>query len=143
MYHNILIPTDGSEGTEKAVEQALDIAETYDATLHVLYVVDTAAFAPEVDVALIIDSLQAHGERAVADIEAQAVEEGVVVETTIETGSPHREILRYVEDNDIDLVVMGTHGRTGLGRYLLGSVAEKVVRSSPAPCLTVRMRDDD
>ncbi|WP_336360799.1 universal stress protein [Haladaptatus sp. ZSTT2] len=143
MYQNILLPTDGSAGTQKAIEQALDLAATYDATLHALYVIDTAAFAPEVDVGLIIDTLEENGKNALAEINDQAVEAGIVTETTIESGSPHREILRYIDDNDIDLVVMGTHGRKGLGRYLLGSVTEKVVRSSSVPCLTVRMTETD
>jgi nucleotide-binding universal stress UspA family protein len=70
----------------------------------------------------------------------QAEAAGVnTIEGVVAQGAPHQAILDYVDEHDIDLVVMGTHGRTGLDRYLLGSVTEKVVRLSDAPVLTVRM----
>jgi nucleotide-binding universal stress UspA family protein len=70
----------------------------------------------------------------------QAEAAGVdTIEGVVAQGAPHRAILDYVDEQDIDLIVMGTHGRTGLDRYLLGSVTEKVVRLSDAPVLTVRM----
>ena len=73
----------------------------------------------------------------------QAEDDGVeTIEGMVSQGSPHRAILDYIEDQDIDLVVMGTHGRTGLDRYLLGSVTEKVVRLSDAPVMTVRLSDE-
>jgi nucleotide-binding universal stress UspA family protein len=61
------------------------------------------------------------------------------IEGVVAQGTPHQAILDYIGEHDIDLVVMGTHGRTGLDRYLLGSITEKVVRLSDAPVLTVRM----
>jgi nucleotide-binding universal stress UspA family protein len=74
----------------------------------------------------------------------QAESAGVeTIEGVVSSGTPHRAILDYVDEEDVDLVVMGTHGRTGLDRYLLGSVTEKVVRLSDAPVITVRLSDDD
>ncbi len=139
MYDRILLPTDGSETTDKAMRQALDIAETYDAALHVLSVVDRSAIPPDVRADMLYDELEQSANKAVADIESKAADAGVDVETSIVSGTPHRAILDYTEDNDIDLLVMGTHGRKGLDRYLLGSVTEKIVRLSDVPVLTVRM----
>lgn len=69
-------------------------------------------------------------------------ERDIPVETDVRRGNPHREILDYADEHAVDLVVMGTHGRTGLDRYLLGSVTEKVVRLSNVPVLTVRATDE-
>jgi nucleotide-binding universal stress UspA family protein len=83
-------------------------------------------------------------ERSQAIVEAAADEVDTVdTVTAIERGPPHRAILDYADENAIDLIVMGTHGRTGIERYLLGSVAEKVVRTSDVPVLTARFSDDE
>ncbi|WP_227356848.1 universal stress protein [Haladaptatus salinisoli] len=141
MYDRILLPTDGSETTEKAVRQALDIAATYDATLHVVSVVDQTVVPPDVRADILYDELEDEADDAVDDIKTKASEAGIDVETAVLRGTPHRAILDYADDHDIDLVVMGTHGRRGLDRYLLGSVTEKVVRISDVPVLTVRMEE--
>jgi len=144
MYERILLPTDGSKATDAAVERALDLAATYDAELHVIYVVDTAAVPTEVAADSILESLEEAGERVVADVEERAADAGVeTVVAAVEYGTPHRVIREYADDNDVDLIVMGTHGRTGLDRYLLGSVTEKVVRTADVPVLTVRMPHED
>ena len=140
MYRNILIPTDGSEGAERAIDRGLELAETYGATVHALYVVQpvhTAEYTGD----QILNALRAEGERATAAVADRGKEREIPVETDVRTGTPHREILEYADEHDADLVVMGTHGRTGLDRYLLGSVTEKIVRLSPVPVLTVSLRD--
>jgi nucleotide-binding universal stress UspA family protein len=87
----------------------------------------------------ILNALEESAQSAVEVVKEQATEASVsAVETTIERGSPYRGIRSYVEEHDIGLVVMGTHGRSGIERYLLGSVTEKTVRTSPAPVMTVR-----
>jgi nucleotide-binding universal stress UspA family protein len=141
-YERILVPTDGSDATREAIEHAADLAAEHGATLHALYVVNSASFA-----GLPMDSswenvsamLSEEGSAALDDVEAIADEHGVAVERALVDGSPSREIVRYAEDEDCDLVVMGTHGRGGIDRLLLGSVAEKVVRSCTVPVLTVRV----
>lgn len=143
MYDSILVPTDGSETAEVAVQHAVDHAKRYDANLHTLYVVEEPPMdegtAPEV-----LESLESTGERAIQAVIDAADDAGVgTVEGMVAEGAPHRAILDYVDQNDIDLVVIGTHGRTGLNRYLLGSVTEKVVRSTPVPVLTVGMEPTD
>jgi len=138
-YTDILVPTDGSEGAEAAIDPAVDVASTYDARLHALSVIDTMAMGVDVRSGAILDALEESAQSAVDTIEEQATQASVsAVETEIVHGSPYRGIRSYVEENDIDLVVMGTHGRTGIERYLLGSVAEKTVRTSPVPVMTVR-----
>ena len=139
MYEQILLPTDGSEGTRGAVEHAINLATTYDAALHTIYVVDTNV-GIDASVPGTLDTLEEAGENAIDDVIQQAEAAGVkTTEGVVARGTPHQAILDYIDEHDIDLVVMGTHGRTGLDRYLLGSITEKVVRLSDAPVLTVRM----
>jgi len=138
-YTDVLVPTDGSEGAETAIGPAVDVANTYDARLHALSVVDTMAIGVDVRSGAMLDALEDSAQSAVESVEERATEASVsAVETAIEHGSPYRGIRSYVEERDIDLVVMGTHGRSGIERYLLGSVTEKTVRTSPAPVMTVR-----
>ncbi|MFD1684980.1 universal stress protein [Halobellus litoreus] len=144
MYDNILVPTDGSAASEGAVDHAIELAKQYDATLHALYVVDTGAYSSmEVGSDIVIEALQEEGNQAVDRVANRAEDAGVAVETSVRTGIAHRSIVEYVSEEEIDLVVMGTHGRTGVGRFLLGSVAEKVVRTADAPVMTVRTDEEE
>ncbi|MFB6302454.1 MAG: universal stress protein [Haloferacaceae archaeon] len=144
MYDEILVPTDGSAAAERAIEHAIDLAARYDARIHAFYVVDTSAYAAlEGAGTAVIDALEEQGEEAVDAIVEAAEGAGVPFERVIRRGSPHRNILDYVDEADVDLVVMGTHGRRGIDRYLLGSVTERVVRSAPVPVLTIRMEEEE
>lgn len=139
MYDRILIPTDGSPAAEAAIEHAVDIAGQYDATLHALFVVDGAAYSTlEAGAEIVVEALESEGEKAVERVAEIAEDAGVDCETSVVSGTTYRTIREYIGDNDIDLVVMGTHGRKGIDRYLLGSVTERVVRTSDVPVLTVR-----
>ncbi|WP_266075751.1 universal stress protein [Haladaptatus caseinilyticus] len=139
MYENILIPTDGSESASKAVAEAIRLADVFDATLHTIYVVDLGEIGIETYEGAVLNNLEEVGENAVAKVLEQAADAGVEVNSEVVTGGhPYRGILDYVDDHDIDLIVMGTHGRRGLNRYLLGSVTERVVRSATVPVLTIR-----
>jgi nucleotide-binding universal stress UspA family protein len=139
MYRRILLPTDGSPGTERAVDHALDLAETYDTGLHVLYVVDTTALPLDAHARRAVEHLTEEGVLSVEAIVERAEGRGIdPVVSNVSRGAPYEVILDYADANDVDLVVMGTHGRHGIGRYLLGSVAERVVRLSEVPVLTVR-----
>ncbi len=141
-YDSILVPTDGSEHASRAMERAVDLARRHDATLHVLSVVDVMAVGVDVRADLMIDQLEERAHEAVEDAGAEAGEAGVDVVTDTIVGSIPREIRSYAEDEEIDLLAMGTHGRRGVDRVLLGSVTERVLRTSPAPVLTVRGRDE-
>ena len=145
LYERILVPTDGSEATERAVREAVDLAAAHDATIHALYVLNTASFASiptESSVDGVSEMLEREGDVALDAVEAIAQEHGVPVERVQLDGSPAREIIRYADRSDVDLIVMGTHGRGGIDRLLLGSVAERVVRSATVPVLTVRVDDE-
>lgn len=142
MYDHILVPTDGSTGVERAVNHAVDLAAAHSATLHALYVVNTASYSSmpmETSWEHVRDMLGEEGEAAIERVRELAEAAAVPVEAVVVDGSPSKEIVQYAEREDCDLVVMGTHGRGGIDRLLLGSVAERVVRSSDVPVLTVRV----
>jgi len=144
MYSQILVPTDGSPASDAAIEHAIDLARQYDARLHALYVVDGAAYSTlEAGAEIVVDALESEGEAATSRVAEAAEDAGVECTSTVTTGTAYRSIIDYVEENDIDIVVMGTHGRKGLNRYLLGSVTERVVRTSEVPVLTVRQPADE
>lgn len=141
MYQEILVPTDGSDASLDAVDEAAELAVEQGAQLHVLYVLDLAMLA-NADSPTVIDSMEQSGETAVDRAVERARAAGVdSIERVVHRGTPYRAILEYIDEKSIDLVVMGTHGRTGLNRLLLGSVTEKLVRLSPVPVLTVRPDD--
>jgi nucleotide-binding universal stress UspA family protein len=145
LYERILVPTDGSDATTRAVGEAVDLADAHGATIHALYVLNTASFASiptESSVEGVSDMLEREGNAALDEVETVATETGVPIERVQLDGSPAREIIRYAEEADCDLIVMGTHGRGGIDRLLLGSVAERVVRSSTVPVLTIRVDED-
>src|SRR6056297_424103 len=139
MYNDILVPTDGSQGAKAALEHGIEIASKWDATLHALYVVDTrlARSGP------LLKTLRDEGRKALRDVEVTGTQAGLTVVAEIVEGNPHEEILDYASEHGTDMVIMGTHGRTGLDRVVMGSVAERVVRRSPVPILTVRGEEQD
>lgn len=146
MYDDLLVPTDGSERTDAAVDHAVELARAFDATVHVVSVADSRNRfeSPSSGIAAEawLDAERERAEDAVARVDA-ALPDDVDAVTAIREGTPVDEILDYVEESGADAVVMATHGRSGLDRYLMGSVTEKVVRSSPVPVLTVSGRDAD
>lgn len=141
MYDHILVPTDGSDHAERAGDHAALLAGAFDATVHLLTVVDIEAAAGPFSAGGVdddyIEQRTADQRAALADLEAE-LDGDVRAETAVVTGTPSEGILDYVRETAVDLVVMGTHGRSGLRRYLTGSVAERVLRQSPVPVLTVR-----
>lgn len=143
MYDEILVPTDGGPTSQAAIGHAVSLARQYDARLHALYVVDSTAYATlEAGAEAVLRALQQEGEAATEEVTRAAQDAGVSARTEILTGSPPRMITDYATDHDIDLIVMATHGRTGLDRYLLGSVTERVVRTAEVPVLTVRAPEE-
>lgn len=146
MYDKILVPTDGSEGTAETMEHAIHAARADDATLHVLYVVDRRLYlaADEETQDDVIATLEAEGEEAIETAAQRAREAGVDVVTERRQGVPHREIVGYAEDADVDLIAMGTHGRTGRDRLAsLGSVTERVVEHADVPVLVVDIENGE
>jgi nucleotide-binding universal stress UspA family protein len=138
MYSDILIPTDGSREARAAIDHGTGIASRYDATVHALHVVDTRLTRS----GPLLETLLRSGREAIREVEVACARSGRPVVTDIVEGNPAEAILAYVAEHDVDLVVMGTHGRTGIDRVLMGSVAERVVRRSPVPVVTVRDGSD-
>lgn len=142
-YRNIVIATDGSENTQKAISYGIEIAKLSGATIHALYVVDVASFSSipmssEGGWEAMYEILRTEGEKAVSVVKEKGEAAGVEVREVVLEGHPVSEIIKFADNNNIDLIVLGTLGKTGLDRFLLGSVAEKVVRSSKVPVMVVR-----
>ncbi|ELZ91630.1 putative universal stress protein [Haloferax mucosum ATCC BAA-1512] len=142
MYDTILVPTDGSDRARTAARHALALADAYGATIHALSVIDAGDLglwtSSDVPVEQVQDGLRDTARTAVEEIAALSEADSVVCETDVRIGVPAREILAVADDIDADLVVMATHGRTGLEHAILGSTTERVVRLSDVPVLTVR-----
>lgn len=143
MYENILVPFDGSDGAVEVLHHASEIAHWADATIQVLYVADTTRDSVTVVEGQTVDALVQEGEEIV-DEAAKALDTlGIDYDTDIMQGNPVPTIVDYAEQYDQDLIVMPTHGREGVSRFLVGSVSEKVVRLSSVPVLSVRMQPDE
>jgi len=142
MYHRILVPTDGSDAAERALDLAAAVADAHDAELHVLYVADTNQPSLSRIQGQVVDALESEGDRIVREAAERVRGGGVDVTTDVVQGGPSRTILDYVSDRGIDLVMMGTRGERDVERLLLGSVTERVVRSSPVPVLAVPPNSD-
>ncbi|MCL9816217.1 universal stress protein [Natronocalculus amylovorans] len=146
LYNRILVPTDGSVKGERAIAHAVTLAKIHGAAVHALYVVNTASYAGlpmESSWEGVDEMLRADAKDAVAVVKELGESAGVPVETAVVDGAPSKQIVKYAEREGCDLIVMGTHGRGGIDRLLLGSVAEKVVRGSNIPVLTVRVSESD
>ena len=144
-YEQVLIPTDGSEPAAAAVEPGLAVAERAGARVHAVTVVDTSDAVASPDDAIpedVATHLESEGEAATERIAAQARDRGLAATTAVRTGVAARDLLAYADDHDADLVAMGTAGRTGLSRYLLGSTTERVIRHAEMPVLAVNARDE-
>jgi nucleotide-binding universal stress UspA family protein len=135
-YQSVLVPTDGSECASAALDHVAGIVRGEETMLHVLSVVDVASLGMDVRSQLQVETLEEHAQQVVDDAR-EAVETASTV-GAVKHGHPiHEAILSHVDEHDVDLVVMGTHGRSGVNRYLLGSVTEKIVRTAPVPVLAV------
>jgi nucleotide-binding universal stress UspA family protein len=143
MYSRILFPTDGSDPAHDAFEYALDVAVAHDATLHVLTVADTNQDSLTLVEGRVVDVLEDEGRRIVDEAAARADERGVSTVTSVLQGDPALTIVDYADEYDADLVVMPTHGRTGLSRVLLGSVTERVVGAAETPVVVVSPEASD
>ena len=145
MYDSILVPTDGSEGTEKALEHALEVASLSGAAVHALSVVDRRLYLAASDDQKdeLRASLHEDAEDAVDDVAGTVRAAGAECVTAVRDGVPYKCILDYAEEADVDLVVMGTHGRTGRDKLAsLGSVTERVVENTDRPILVVSIGGD-
>lgn len=137
MIETVAIATDGSESVGRSVRTALDLADRFDADVHALSVIDESEIdsAPDRLRSDLEAALEADAEQAVAAVAERADRP---VTTAVRTGRPADAITEYAREADVDVVATGTRGRHGEHRFLVGSVAERVVRTCPVPVLTVR-----
>ncbi|MEF8786628.1 MAG: universal stress protein [Haloarculaceae archaeon] len=142
MVERILVPVDGSEQAEEACDLVFE--EFPDATLVLLHVINPAeaSYGAQASVPSFSEEWyeeeKGRAQNIFEDIEQRASERGVEVEHAVEVGKPSRVIVDFAEDHDVDHIVMGSHGREGVSRILLGSVAETVMRRSSVPVTVVR-----
>lgn len=143
-FTNILVPTDGSEYTKAAVRKAIELAKLSGGKVTALYVLDqTILTNMPMDTAVmnVYNTLEKEGKDAVDFVRDLGAQEGVAVEISIKEGTPVKVILD--ESPKYDIIVMGTLGRTGMSKLLMGSVAERVVRAASCPVLVVRALDSN
>ncbi|XVH30800.1 universal stress protein [Haloferacaceae archaeon DSL9] len=153
MYERILVPTDGSKVAQVAVDHAVSLAEKYDAEVHALFVADVDAVSYGLGTEQVdrirqgnfrgMTDLREDAENATGYVKERAAAAGLSTVERHAGGRPHDLIADYAEDNDIDLIVMGSHGRSGVRRALLGSVTERTLRSTNVPILVVDYVADD
>jgi nucleotide-binding universal stress UspA family protein len=138
----ILVPSDFSECSDAAVRYGLEFAHKFGATLHLLHVVQDPATQPWAAEGVVVPLLEAveewQNEARLRLEQSIPADDRATARTSCTIASPVPEIVRYAKENEIDLIVMGTHGRTGVSHMFLGSVAERIVRNAPCPVLTVR-----
>jgi nucleotide-binding universal stress UspA family protein len=145
MYDSVLLPTDGSTDSKRALEHAIGIAKRNDATLHIFHVVETGTLSDSVDDPAyenVLNRIEEAGREALEALAENAREAGIEPEQGLRKGNAVEEILSYAEDRDIDIIVMPTYGRTGEARQVIGSVTERVVRNASTPVLTINVSED-
>ena len=134
----ILAPTDFSEYSDAAIDYACALADKFDSQLHLLHVLEVHASSTPVFGAGLAFNPRVRESRTAADKALEQVASGRAAVRATAEGPTFLEILRYAKENNIDIIVMGTHGRSGLAHVMLGSVAERVVRTAACPVVTVR-----
>ncbi|HVN95301.1 MAG TPA: universal stress protein [Syntrophorhabdaceae bacterium] len=145
MFKKVLCAVDFSEFTDQIVGYAVNIAKKFDAALHMIHVIPNLTYYTPYESFLTPENLVAvekNMEKGVdKDFDKIIKKIDIPVKKTVRTGITFVEIIDYVKAESIDLIVMGTHGRSGIEHILIGSVAEKVVRKSPCPVLTIRPKN--
>lgn len=143
MYDKILLPVDGSDGTERVAEHAVEMAARYDASLCGLYVLEVGDRSPGVDDPEKHEAFRNRGERTLSTVASLAEEADVPFETAFLRGDVAKSITTFADERDADVIVMGTHSRTGLDRYVVGSVTESVVRQTHRPVFVVDLEEPE
>jgi nucleotide-binding universal stress UspA family protein len=137
MYQELLLATDGSDGARQAADHAIALADQLGAALHIVSVSEDGPHGSEKRDQMRAD-LEDRAVESIKHAEEKAAGHGIDVRTTVRHGVPQEEIVAAAEEHDVDLVVVGTVGRSGLDQLIVGSVAEEVVRNASAPVVTVR-----
>ncbi len=139
----ILFPTDFSDSSKNAIEYAVSLAGIYKTKLYILHVIEhifdvSGFYVPQLPVTELYKGMEDAAQREIEKFIPQNLKEGIEVENIIVSGTPFLEIIRTAKEKNVDLIVIATHGRTGLDHVLFGSVAEKVVRKAPCSVFVVK-----
>lgn len=140
----LLVPTDFSDNASQALQYAKEIAKGTQATLHVVHIVEPVVYPADwsyaqVGFADIEQELQENAEKELKTLSEALVAEGYTVVTAVRRGRASDEVCSYAGENDISIIAIGTHGRSGLEHFLFGSTTERVLRKAPCPVLSVRL----
>ena len=139
MIHKILLGYDGSASADKALQLALQLADTFHAELHVLAVARPPEFGDEVETRAVVENSKRHYEQVIRAARAKLASEAVQIQSAVVVGHPAEQLVRYAEANSIDHIVVGHRGHTLFERWLIGSVARQVI--AYAPCAVTVVRD--
>jgi universal stress protein A len=139
----VLVPIDFSDYSKSALKYAVNFVKHFKAKLHLIYVVEPVVYPPDFSMGQIsIPSVDLEMDKRAANelnkLANQEIPSEIVVKTIVKTGKPFLEIIETAQEEDIDLIIIATHGHTGMEHLLFGSTAEKVVRKAPCPVLTIR-----
>jgi nucleotide-binding universal stress UspA family protein len=146
--NRVLVPTDFSASANHALLYGMSFAKEYGAELTLLHVVETLSvgYASDlfpVPMAEVFDEIAGYARAELAKLAAQAQERGIAVQQVVIQGKPALEIVRFAQEQGIDVIVLGTHGRGVLDHALFGSTTERVVRKAPCPVLTCRLAEHE
>ena len=139
---NILVTTDFSDFSTAAIEYASSLALLYGAKIHLVHVIEPGPVVGvpnvELNTSALMTGLEANAQEEMRKFVYWKLKNNTNLEQVILHGEPHRELVKYAQEHEIDLIVIASHGRTGLAHMLMGSVAERIVRLSPVPVLAVK-----
>jgi nucleotide-binding universal stress UspA family protein len=141
--HRILVPIDFSAHSRNALRCAIPLARQFRASIHLVYVVEPTVYPADLGFGQVVyptfeEELGTKGASELENIITEEIGGAVSATSEVRTGKPHQEILREASEKDIDLIVIATHGHTGVEHMLFGSTAERIVRNAPCPVLTIR-----
>ena len=131
MFNKIMVPTDGSQFSLKAEDVAISIAKNFNAKLVIVHIIDEGLIYP-------FEELEEEGKEILSEAAIKGEEQGVTVDQLLIVGSPSHDMAKIVEKTGADLVVIGSHGKTGLTKLLMGSVAENTIKTVKKPVLLVK-----
>jgi nucleotide-binding universal stress UspA family protein len=140
---SILVPIDFSEHSKNALKYAIPMAEEFDATLHLVYVVEPTIYPADLGFGQVVlpgveDELRQKGAEELKSLIEREIGSRVQASSAVRTGNPHQEILAEAEEKDVNLIIVATHGHSGVEHMLFGSTADRIVHHAKCPVLTVR-----
>lgn len=143
MINRILVPIDFSIHSKNALQYAIPMAEQFDASLYLVYVMEPTVYPADLGFGQVVmpgieDELREKGGDELKELIRDEIRGRVKAYSHVRTGKPHREILLEAEEKKIDLIIIATHGHTGVEHILFGSTAERIVRNATCPVLTIR-----